>query len=105
VKVLFDECTPRPLRNALTAVEVFTVEQAGLKGVKNGALIQAAEGHYDVLMTADKNLRCQQNLISRRIAIIELPFNSWKRLRNLVPKIQSALAVIQPGQYLEISSQ
>ena len=101
MRVLLDECCPRPLREVLSA-ECLTVDMAGLKGVENGNLIQAAEGKFDVLITADKNLRYQQNLVARRIAIIELPFNSWKRLRPIVPLIQSALAIIRPGQYLEI---
>jgi hypothetical protein len=103
VNVLLDECSPRPLRGFLKNIELHTVEMAGFKGLKNGDLIRAADGRYDVLITADKNLRYQQNLSGRKIAIIELPFNSWKRLKNIVPKIQSALAIVQPGQYLEIT--
>lgn len=80
MKVLLDECCPQPLATLISGAQVFTVEATGMKGYKNGALVAAAEGQYDVLITADKNLRYQQNLAKRRIAIIELPFNSWKRL-------------------------
>jgi hypothetical protein len=103
MKVLLDECCPKPLKNALTGGEFFTVEMAGFKGKKNGELIAAAEGQFDVLITADKNLRYQQQLKNRKLAIIELPFNSWKRLRSMIAPIQSALTAIQPGQYVEIS--
>lgn len=104
MRVLLDECCPSPLASCLKDAEVYTVERAGLKGVKNGALVMAAEGAFSVVITADKNLRYQQDLRARKIAIVELPFNSWKRLRTLVPVIQAAIASIKPGQYLEIPS-
>ena len=70
--------------------------------MKNGDLVNHANSHFDVLITADKNLRYQQQLLNRKIAIIELPFNSWKRVRAIVPQIQSVLKTIAPGQYVEI---
>jgi hypothetical protein len=103
MKVLLDECCPKPLKAALSGMDVSTVEMAGLKGVKNGALLAAADGVFDVLVTADKSLRYQQNLKNRKIAILELPFNSWRRLQSLLPAIQTAVSSIKPGQYLEVS--
>lgn len=102
MRVLLDECTPRPLRKALVGHDVSTVEMANLKGVENGDLIQAAEGRFDALITADKNLRYQQNLTGRTIAIIELPFNSWPRLKPFVAGILDALKICTPGGYIEI---
>jgi hypothetical protein len=103
MKVLLDECCPKPSAAALDGFEVPTIEQAGLKGVVNGLLISSAEFDFDVLVTADKNLRYQQNLKRHRLAIVELPFNSWPRLRQLVPAIISSIERIRPGQYLIIS--
>lgn len=102
MKVLLDECCPKPLGKALSGAEFVTVEAANLKGIKNGELIRAADGVYDVLITADKNLRYQQNLSGRKVAIIELPFNSWKRLLRILPSIQTALNAVKPGEYVEI---
>jgi len=102
MRILSDECSPKPLAAALKNFEVFTVEAAGLKGLKNGELLAEADKRYDVLITADKNLRYRQNLIGRHIAIIELPFNSWKRLRPLVETVNGAIRLIKPGQYIEI---
>src|SRR4051812_31274960 len=98
MKVLLDECCPKPLKNVLTGAEIFTVEQAGFKGLKNGDLLMAATGQFDVLITADKNLRYQQNLPGRKLAIIELPVNSWKRLKALVPAINAALSRIKSAE-------
>jgi hypothetical protein len=103
MRVLLDECTPRPLRKVLSGHDVFTVEMAHLKGVENGDLIKAADGCFDVLITADKNLRYQQNLSGRKIAIVELPCNSWPRLKPCVAEILAALSICTPGAYIEIN--
>jgi hypothetical protein len=78
------------------------VEEASLKGVHNGALIARAEAEFDLLVTADKNLRYQQNLVRTRLAIIELPFNSWPRLRLFGPMIGACLERIKPGEYVAL---
>ena len=56
MRVLLDECVTRYLKRDLPGHEVFTVEEAGFKGMKNGHLLQAAAGRYDVLITVDQNL-------------------------------------------------
>jgi predicted nuclease of predicted toxin-antitoxin system len=102
MKVLLDECSPAPIKKALKRFEIFTVEDPGLKGVENGELMAAAEGRFDVIITADKNLRYQQNLVDRRIAIIELPFNSWRRLKPLLSLLEDTLSQVKGGEYLII---
>lgn len=104
MNVLLDECCPRPLRECRTGAEFFAVEMVGLKGVGNGALILPADRKFDVPITADKHLRHQQNLTGRTDAIIELPFNSWQRLRAMLPVIQAAVLSVKPGQHLEIAA-
>lgn len=105
MKVLLDECSPAPLKKSLKQFEVFTIEEAGLKGFGNGDLIAAAEPRFEVLLTADKNLRYQQNLTGRRLAIVELPFNSWPRLKSLVRVIDATLFRVKPGDYLIIPAE
>jgi hypothetical protein len=102
MKVLLDECCPRPIKKHLHEFEVATIEMAGLKGLQNGALLLAADGKFDVLITADKNLRYEQNLRNRQIAIIELPFNSWRRIQKLLPNLAAPLSRIRPGEYILI---
>ena len=71
--------------------------------LKNGDLIAVAEaGGIDVFITSDKNLRYQQNLSGRRIAILELPTNNWKVLQTITIKIADAVASIQLGEYREL---
>jgi hypothetical protein len=61
VRIILDENVPAGLGRMLAPREVTTVQKAGFRGLKNGALLTALEGSFDVFVTADKNLRYQQN--------------------------------------------
>ena len=49
MKLLLDECVTRYLKRDLIGHDVSTVDEAGFKGLKNGALLRAADGNFDVL--------------------------------------------------------
>lgn len=85
---------------------MFTVEQAGVKGLKNGALLSAASGNYDVLITVDKSIPNQQNAASLGIAVLILraKTNKYRDLKPLVPQILAALNQIQPGEIVILSN-
>jgi hypothetical protein len=53
-------------------------------------------------VTTDKQLKYQQDLANRRIAILVLPYASWIRLRTQVEKIIKAVTAMQPGSYEEL---
>lgn len=72
MKLLLDKCTPRRFWRDLAVHEVFIIEQAELKGLKNGALLRAAAGLFDVLNTVDNNIANQQNLVRLGIAVLIL---------------------------------
>jgi hypothetical protein len=74
VKVLFDQGTPVPLRKHLSAHhQVITAFELGWGALENGELIfQAESAGFEVLVTTDKNLKHQQNLAHRNIAIVVL---------------------------------
>ncbi len=76
--------------------------QMGWDRLENGRLLAAAEAHFDVIITSDQNIRYQQNLEGRRIAIVVLPSNNLRIIIALVPEIRSALASIQPGGWIEL---
>ncbi len=103
--MLVDECLPEELVEWLAKLDVTTVQQIGWAGVKNGELLRRAEDRFGVFLTADKNLRYQQNLKGRRLAILGLPSNRLKVLRGIVTNIEGAIARIIPGkrdQYFEL---
>jgi len=99
-RVLLDHCVPRPLRRLLLNCLISTAVEMGWSQLKNGELLDAAEAAlFDVLVTADKNLRYQQNLSARRIAIIELPTNRLRALAGYASQVNSILHTIMPGDY------
>ena len=99
-RVLLDHCVPRPLAALLTDAAVATAKQMGWTQLKNGELLAVAEAAgFEVLITSDKNLRYQQNLAARRIAIIELPTNRLSQLTQYAPLVNSLLVTVTPGTY------
>jgi len=102
MRVLFDQGTPVPLRGFLIGHEVVTAFEAGWSEMSNGDLLEKAEKEFDVLVTTDKQLKYQQDLANRRIAILVLPYASWTRLRTQVEKIAKAVTAMQPGAYEEL---
>ena len=68
------------MRDILIAHECATVKDLGWKGIKNGELLRLAEGQFDLFITADQNIRYQQNLKERRISILELSTNDLRRI-------------------------
>jgi predicted nuclease of predicted toxin-antitoxin system len=106
MKILLDECVTRYLKRDLAPHEVFTVEEAGFKGLKNGRLLQAASGQYDVLITVDQNLTYQQNLKSFRIAVVLLTArrSTYSFLRPLMPRVLDELNKIKAGSLVVVKA-
>ena len=102
--IILDENLPHGLRRMLAPRPVATAQQAGFAGLENGQLLTALEGVFDILITADKNLRYQQNLTGRQLAIIELPTNRWPLLRPLEAKIIEAVDRCQPSNYVVVNA-
>ena len=74
----------------------------GWAGLRNGELLRRAEEHFDVFITADQNLRYQQNLSGRKLAILVLPSNQVPLVARLVPVIETLLTTIQPGTVVDV---
>lgn len=103
MRILFDQGTPLPLREHLTSHTVATAFELGWSNLKNGELLAAAETSFDLFITTDQQLRYQQNLSGRRLAIMVLLTTSWPRIRRCIPQIQEAVESIQPGDYQEVT--
>ena len=105
MRLLLDECVPRPLKRDFTGHQVSTVEEAGFKGLQNGRLLRAAAGNFDVLITVDRSIPYQQNLLGLPLAVIILiaSRNKYESLSPLVPLALEALKTIQPGSVVQIS--
>jgi hypothetical protein len=102
-RILLDHCVPKPLRRWLPGEDVRTCHEEGWEAFCNGELLSAAEAAgFSIFIAADRNLRYQQNLNLRRLAIIELPTNRLSMLPVLVPPLLHAIATATPGSYWEI---
>ena len=103
MRILFDQGVPAPLRRLLSGHEVDTTFERGWSGRGNGVLLDRAESDgYQILVTTDQNLRHQQNLAGRQLAIMVLLAASWPRIERRVDVIRAVVERIQPGQYMEI---
>lgn len=91
MRLLLDENVPRTLKGLLDGHEVTTVQECGWAGIQNGELVEKADGAFDALITADRQLRYQQNLKNRRLAIVELPTNNRRLLKMQRDDILAAL--------------
>jgi hypothetical protein len=100
--VLFDNGTPRGVAAALPT---HTVEEARARGwdtVRNGELLDAAESAgFDA---TDRNIRYQQNLAGRRIAVVTPSKARWKLIRNQLAEVTAAVFSAKPGTLTEVDS-
>ena len=71
--------------------------------MKNGDLLQAAEqSGFELFLTADKNIRYQQNLAGRKIAIVVLSQLRWRLVRLNIPEIAAAVDAAGDGTFAEV---
>lgn len=103
MRILFDQGTPVPLRQSLAHHDVTTAYDRGWSRLKNGELLDSAEHEsFDVLVSTDLNLKYQQNLTSRRIAVVVLSTPSWPRIERAVAAVVRAIDSASPGSYVEV---
>jgi hypothetical protein len=105
MRILLDECAPRPLKRELADYEIRTVVEMGWSGKKNGELLRLMnqEG-FTILLTTDQNLRYQQNLQQTGVAIFVLvaPTNRLPDLIPLMVDVRNVLNIITSGKVIEV---
>jgi predicted nuclease of predicted toxin-antitoxin system len=108
MRVLIDECAPKALKLALVegGFDSTTVQEAGWSGKENGELLALADANFDVLVTIDRNLRYQQSITGRKIAllVVHARSNLVADLQTHFPACIEALRSIQPGSVVEVGS-
>ena len=91
------------MRAVLPDHEVVTAYELGWSQFKNGELIEAAEADgFQVFVTTDANIKYQQNLAERRIAIVVLVASSWPRVRLVLPQVIAGINAASEGSFTEI---
>ena len=103
MKILFDHGTPAPLRQHLTEHTVDRSAERAWELLENGELIEKAEEEgYEVIVTTDQNMRYQQNLSDRRLAIVVLMATAWPRVQQRTNEIRTAIEEVGQGQVREV---
>jgi hypothetical protein len=101
--VLFDHGTPRSIARFLVDHTVIQAKARGWDRLSNGKLLQAAEeAKFDVLLTTDKNIRYQQNLEGRRLAIVVLGNPQQPAVHRHMDRVVAAVNGATPGSYTEV---
>ena len=106
MRILLDECLPKKLKREFAGYTIFTIQEMGWSGVKNGELLRRAETKFDVWITADQNIEFQQDLsrFDIAIAVLVAPRNKLETLLPLIPQLHEVLQTIQPHQIVYIDS-
>ena len=102
MKIILDESTPQKLRLLIDNRHiVVTTWFQGWSGLKNGALLSAAEeAGFDVFITADQELSYQQNLTGSRMALLVLSTNNWGVVKEQISKISAAIDAATCGSFV-----
>lgn len=101
--VLFDHSVPAPLSSYLTGHTVTEARTRGWDTLSNGDLLTEADrAGFDVFLTADKNIRYQQNLAGRKLAVVVLSTPQWPLVRLHTARIAAAINAATPGSYAEV---
>jgi len=102
-RLLLDANIPHGLTGLLPDYEVRTAFRMGWNLLSNGVLLAAAEADgFDLMITADQNIRYQQNLAGRRIALVALSTSHWETVRDNLDMILRAVEAARPGSYAEV---
>jgi hypothetical protein len=98
--VLFDHGTPRGIARSLHPHTIKEAKAQGWDTLTNGELLRVAdEAGFDLLLTTDKNLRFQQNLRGRKLAIVVLSNSRWRLVCRALDSIATAVNAAKPGSY------
>jgi hypothetical protein len=104
-RVLFDEDVPRQLRRDLLEFDIRTVQEEGWSSIKNGELLRRSSAKFDVLVTADKRLRYQQNIAQHDIGVVVIATRDTRlpRLLQVLDELRTAIRLVTPGTLMIVS--
>ena len=103
MKILLDECVLWPMYRLLSNHTCTSVQAQGWSGIRNGDLPQRAEAGFDLFITSDQNIRYQQNLAGRSIAVPELSTNDLRRIQAAQSLIEDAVVQIKSSEFRQLA--
>jgi len=105
VRILFDECLPRPLARQIAGHSVKTVQEEGWAGKSNGTLLSLMLDRFDIFITVDRNLVFNEDVSGLKVGVLVLHArsNRLEDLEPMVPKILATLEEMRSGQIVHLS--
>ena len=102
MRLLLDENLPKRLKSDFPKYEIYTIRDKNWNGIKNGELMKLLiENSFDALLTFDKNIQFQQNLLKYPLTVFVLVAknNTYLELTKLSPKVNEYLRseILIPG--------
>lgn len=103
MRIIFDQGVPKPLRGHLKGHFVQTSKEMGWPLLQNGRLLTSVEeAGFDLIITTDKNMSYQQNLVGRKIAVRALRVQQWPDLKPHAHLVTEAVDSVTPGTFAVI---
>jgi len=104
VRVLIDECVDPRVKTLLLDPLVATVQDQGWGALGDGALLTAAQGEFDVLVTIDRKLEFQQNIAKFRIGVVvvRVPKNQLRYYQAIQQELLWAIERVQAGAVVHV---
>ena len=105
MRLLLDECVPRPLLRDLVGHDAHHVVDLGWSSKRNGELLKLMLAEkFAALLTVDQNIPFQQNLRTSGISVVVAVAhtNRVKELRPLIPRVLEALSSVKPGEFVTV---
>ena len=96
MRLLLDENVPKKLKQDLITHDVYTVRELRQNGNEEEDILQfLIDFNFDALITCDKNLRFQQNLIKYPTPVIVLDTytNAYPILKLIIPRLLETLSL------------
>jgi hypothetical protein len=105
MRLLLDECVPRPLLRDLQGHDAPHVVDMGWLSKRNGELLKLMVAErFTALLTVDQNLSFQQNLRDSGVGVVLVvaKTNRLKELRPLMPQVLEALGKLRAGELVQV---
>jgi predicted nuclease of predicted toxin-antitoxin system len=103
-RILLDHNLALDLRDLLPGHDVSHAVEMGWHQIGNGELLTIAEAAgFQIVITADQNIRYQQNLSGRRLSLVVVSTNHWPTLRGSIGLIMETLGLVTSGSYHEVA--
>lgn len=105
-RIILDEGVPKGLATRLRKHGIDAIAfPNSWKQLSNGMLLNEIERQgFEVLITNDKQMQFQQNITTRKLAVVVLPTNLRIEVFKLIDEVVDAVRRVEAGSFLQVAS-